>query len=261
MQDQQDYIDHCKQKVTSLLKQMIAQAGAENPKLLFTNAWRVLFADAELMLALSQIKIEPFQFFQFNNKERLHFLIVWTMNAFGIQFIPNIALHGDQDIKSAIKANTSSLFLTVHDGFAFQLATLLHYGQKVSFITSAPNIENLLMRTGIRPDQVEMISKDFRSLERLRSFMTRGVIPVNTIDYLNKNGVFDLINPTFFKLAIKKNYSVFFAKREIGDDGVANIYTTALNTTLDPILDAQLFIDFQSSQTYSPDRRYALSVE
>jgi len=243
----------CKQRVTSLLMEMIGQEGVKNPHL-FTNAWTELVTDAELMRTLSGLKSD----IQLNLKERLHFLIMRTMYDLGVDCVPKITVHGDEHFQSAIQAKKSSLFLTIHDGFAFLSAIFLHYGQRTSIITSAPKIGDTLWRTGVRPDQVELITKDFRSLGRLKTSMDRGVIPCNCVDYENENGVYEWINPALFDFAIKKKLSLFFQKREIGDDGVANIYTAALNSTSDPIEDAQLFANFQMSTTYSPYRKYTV---
>jgi hypothetical protein len=196
------------------------------------------------MFALRMSKIIPLEAFQLNDKQKLYLLIALKIQKLGLNISPKILLHGDQHIQSAIALKKSSMLLGVHDGFAFAAAVLLHYGQRISTITSDPYIGNTLWRTGVRPDQVELITSDFRSLERVRASMARGVIPAICIDYPNETGIKKFISPKVFDFGIRRGISIFFVKSRIGDDGSVHIYMDALQSTLDPVADAELFIDF-----------------
>ena len=255
---QNNYSQLCKQKVSSLLQEAIADGVDTNPKFLFDEVWRKLFVDSEMMLNLSKIRGGIFEQFQLNFKERLHLLITLRLRELGINFLSNVVVRGHNHFQSIVESKNTSLVLSVHDGYAFASSALLGLGQRVSIITSDPYIGNTLWRCGVRPDQVELITNDFRSLERLIRSMAQGITSTNCVDYQNSDGIYELISPTLFNLAIKKNIPTFFMKREVGDDGSIHLETAALTSTSDALADAKLFVDFQMSKNYNPDRHYVV---
>jgi hypothetical protein len=88
--------------------------------------------------------------------------------------------------------------------------------------------------------------------------MAQGITSTNCVDYQNSDGIYELISPTLFNLAIKKNIPTFFMKREVGDDGIIHLETAALTSTSDALADAKLFVDYQMSMNYNPDRHYVV---
>jgi hypothetical protein len=251
-----DYRNYCVQKIVLALKNTSKQVGLENSAILFEEIWGLLNTDQDLKLALLKIEKPPFRIFRLNANESLHLLIIMVMRELGINCIPKIILHDDIHIKSAIESNTSSMFVGVHNGFAFIAAILYQYGQRSSAISSDPFISKTLWLNGLRPDLIELITNDFRCLARLRLSMAQGIVPTNFVDFLADDEVFRYINPTLFAFAIQQNLKIYFAKRQIREDGAVYIETKELESSFDPIVDANLLIDFEKSNVYSPERVY-----
>jgi len=250
----------CIQRISSHLVSMMKQNGALDPQLLFISVWERFKDDYELKFSSDQMKGWKFKEFQLNFKERLHLLIVEIMrNSLGLDYRPKLEVQGDY-FKFAIKANTSSMFISVHDGFAFPATILFNLGQRSSLITAHPKVGDLLWRTGLRPDLIDLVTCDIRSLVKTRTLTLKGVISANYVDYKNpKNDVIErLINPSLFRFAIKEKFSIYFVKSEVEDNGSISILTELLKTTQDPIEDAKLFIKFQRSEYYNTSRTFSL---
>lgn len=242
-----DNITFCKRRIISLIESEEKKAISLNPQILFKKIWATFKYNHEFTHFLDKIETHPFNTYRLDTNARLHLLILMILKGRRINYFPNIRLHDDSNIKSAIASKKSSMLIGIHDGFAFGAALLHQYNQQASIITSDPFIGDTLWRTGLRPDQVNLITQDFRCLERLRLLSLKGVIPTNCVDYINENNVFYFINPNLFQFAILHKFSVYFLKNKVGTDGIVDLEIAKLTSTMDPMSDAQIFANFQTS--------------
>ena len=110
----------CLQRARALLKDMMARGGNLEPLLLFSSMWKELSTDRDLLMTLSAVKVGVCHFFQLNLQERLHLLIVVALQEANIFYCSINVVEGAQHIKSALSSSNSSMFVGVHDGFAFE---------------------------------------------------------------------------------------------------------------------------------------------
>jgi hypothetical protein len=136
---------------------------------------------------------------------------------------------------------------------------LLHQlKQKTSLISSYPFIGDILWKNGLTPDKVTLISKDIRSLGRLKKTTKEGIISANCVDYQAADTTFSLINPNIFDFAARQGIDVYMFARQIDRSGHVHLFIEALEPSGDPIRDAGKLVELERSEVYAPGRTYTV---